>query len=228
MKIFAISDLHLSSDGSKPMDKFGEQWDDHASRTAANWDAVVGDEDLVIVVGDSSWAMRFEDAAADMDWVAARKGSKLLVRGNHDYWWKREATNRMRKLMPPSISLLQGEGMCLDTFGIAGTRGWRVEAEFGEPSNPKAYARELSYLQRALTQIEEAQFKIAALHYPPFEPDLTRNEFDHLLRKHQVHLVIYGHIHGSDYIDGRVDGMEYRLVAIDHTGFTPVLIAQIT
>ncbi len=227
MNLYAISDLHLSSDGSKPMDKFGDQWADHAGHIAENWDAMVAEDDLVLVVGDTSWAMKLEQARDDLEFVAARSGKKLLVRGNHDYWWRREATHRMRKLMPESISLLHAEGIMLDGIGIAGTRGWRREPEDEKPPSTKTLNRELSYLHRALSQIEEAPFKIAALHYPPFESDLSPNEFDKLLRASNVDLVIYGHIHGTDYIEGVVDGMEYRLVSVDHTGFRPVLIAEV-
>jgi uncharacterized protein len=226
LSIYAISDLHLSSSGEKPMDIFGDVWKDHASRLAANWDTTVKPDDTVLVVGDTSWALRFGDARLDIDYVAQRPGRKILVRGNHDYWWRRESTNRMRKEMPPGIELMHGQAIVVEGCGITGTRGWRLEL----PADPDAgdervMKRELMYLERGLREMPpDVRKKIVMLHYPPFNADLEPNEFAELLQAHSVDILVYGHIHTGRYIEGEVQGIDYRLVSADHVGFRPVLI----
>lgn len=226
MSIYAISDLHLSTSGKKPMDIFGDVWKDHARRLAENWDAVVKPEDTVLVVGDTSWELKFEDAAGDLAFVAARPGRKILLRGNHDFWWRRESTNRMRREMPAGIELLHGEALVVEGCGITGTRGWRLELpEDPDAGDERVMKRELMYLERGLAAIPAGvEKKIAALHYPPFNADLEPNEFAELLQAHQVDILVYGHIHTGYYAEGPVNGIDYKLVSADHVNFTPVLV----
>jgi len=209
------------------MDIFGDHWRNHVDRIAENWDKTVGPDDVVIVVGDHSWALRFEQAKPDIDFIAARPGRKLLVRGNHDYWWRREATNRLRKLMPPGIELLHGNAVVVEGVGITGTRGWRVELEEDpDAGDEKVLRRELMYLERGLSQIPpEVSKKIVALHYPPFNADLEPNAFADVVQKFHVDLVVYGHVHTGYYLEGYFNGVEYKLVSADHVDFTPVKVA---
>jgi predicted phosphohydrolase len=209
------------------MDIFGDHWRNHVDRIAENWDKTVGPNDVVIVVGDHSWALRFEQAKPDIDFIAARPGRKLLVRGNHDYWWRREATNRLRKLMPPGIELLHGNAVVVEGVGITGTRGWRVELEEDpDAGDEKVLRRELMYLERGLSQIPpEVSKKIVALHYPPFNADLEPNAFADVVQKFHVDLVVYGHVHTGYYLEGYFDDVEYKLVSADHVDFTPVKVA---
>ncbi|MCX8053642.1 MAG: metallophosphoesterase [Armatimonadetes bacterium] len=227
MAIFAISDLHLSHSVDKPMDIFGKHWENHATRIAANWDSVVSAEDTVILVGDHSWALRFEMAKPDIEYIAARPGRKILIRGNHDYWWRRESTNRIRSQMPPGIELMHGNGIVVEDVGITGTRGWRVELEDDpDAGDERVMKRELMYLERGLTQIPACvSKKIVALHYPPFNADLEPNAFADLIQKFHVDLVVYGHVHTGYYLEGNVNGIEYKLVSADHVDFTPVRVA---
>lgn len=227
MSIFAISDLHLSLGGSKPMDIFGEMWRDHDKHIAANWDKTVGDDDTVLVAGDSSWALKFEDAAADLRFIAERPGRKILIRGNHDFWWRRESTNKIQAQIDPSITLMHGRAVAVGNVGIAGTRGWRIEDAHSpdSPGDTRVLERELMYLERGLREIPEGVEKtIVMLHYPPFDADLKPNAFADLLHSHNVDILVYGHIHSGAYLEGNIDGTEYRLVAVDHTGFRPVRI----
>jgi len=209
------------------MDIFGEQWRDHPERIAANWDAIVREEDTVLLAGDHSWALRFEQAQIDLDYIAQRPGRKILIRGNHDYWWRREATNRIQAHLHESIRLLHGHGMVIEDVGVAGTRGWRVELEEDpDAGDERVLRRELGYLERGLQEIPpEVRKKIAVLHYPPFNADLEPNAFADLLESHGVDLVVYGHVHTGFYLEGDVNGVEYRLVSADHVDFRPVLIA---
>lgn len=228
MAIYAISDLHLSLNSPKPMDIFGDVWRDHDKKIAANWDAVVKDDDTVLIAGDSSWALRFEEARQDLDYIASRPGLKILIRGNHDYWWRRESTNRIQRELPERMHLMHGHGIVVDNIGITGTRGWRIEqGDSAEAGNDKVMRRELIYLERGLQEIPaDVDQKIVMLHYPPFNADMTPNEFSDMLQAYNVNILVYGHIHSGYYLEGDVNGIQYKLVSVDHTGFAPVLIVQ--
>ncbi|MCL5105087.1 MAG: metallophosphoesterase [Armatimonadetes bacterium] len=227
MSIYAISDMHLSLSKSKPMHIFGEAWRDHDKRIAANWDATVTPDDTVLVAGDHSWAMKFDEAGPDLQYIAERPGRKILIRGNHDYWWRRESTNRMQAAIEESIHLLQGRAIVVENIGITGTRGWRVELEEDlDAGDDRVMKRELGYLERGLREIpKDVDKKIVMLHYPPFDADLEPNAFADLLQAHNVDILVYGHIHTGYYLEGEVKGVQYRLVSVDHTDFRPVLIA---
>lgn len=226
MSIYAISDIHLSLDRDKPMHIFGEAWRDHHLRIAENWDAVVKPEDTVLVCGDTSWALRLEQARLDLEWLARRPGFKIVIRGNHDYWWRRESTNRMQREAHDGVHLMHGRAIEVEGWWITGTRGWRVELEEDpDAGDEKVMRRELMYLQRGLSEIPpEAERKLVMLHYPPFDADLEPNEFADVLQAHRVKRLVYGHIHTGFYLEGDVDGIDYRLVSVDHAHFRPVLI----
>lgn len=207
---------------------FGEFWRDHDKRIAQNWDAVVRPEDTVLVCGDHSWAIRFEQAEEDLRFIARRPGRKILIRGNHDYWWRREATNRIQREVDESITLMHGDAVMVEGVWIAGTRGWRVELEEDpDAGDEKVLRRELMYLERGLKRIpSDAECKIVMLHYPPFNADLEPNDFADLLQAYNVNILVYGHIHTGYYLEGNFYGTEYKLVSVDHTEFKPVLIVE--
>lgn len=227
MAIYAISDLHLSLNGHKPMDVFGDIWANHPERIAANWDSLVRPEDTVLICGDHSWAIRLEDAAPDLAYIAARPGRKIMIRGNHDYWWRRESTARIQKQLPECIHLLHGHAVVVEGCGVTGTRGWRVELEDDpDAGDERVMRRELMYLERGLSEMpQEAEKRIVMLHYPPFDADLEPNEFADIIQAHHADIVVYGHVHTGYYLQGLIDGIEYHLVSVDHTEFTPVRIA---
>lgn len=241
MAVYAISDLHLSLGAPKPMDIFGPAWTDHAETIRRNWDRLVKPDDTVLMPGDLSWAMHFEEAAPDLEFVAERPGTKILVRGNHDYWWHREATNRIQRTAVPGMVFLQGTSVMVGDIGVAGTRGWRLDWEAnpdkergghgdtGTTHSEKVLVRELAYLERALQSIpESARLKIAMLHYPPFDEQLRPNEFAGLLATYSVDILVYGHVHlgiGS-WLEGDVDGVMYHMVSADIVDFTPRLIVS--
>ncbi len=228
MKIYAIGDLHLSN-GTKPMDIFGEEWSRHDEKIAANWDRVVGDNDTVLIAGDTSWALRLPEAMPDFEWIAARPGSKLLAKGNHCYFW---GTKRkmMEALEPLGIYPLNAECVMVEDIAIAATRGWTspADARFDPDKDEIVYQRELQRLERALLQIpENAEQIIAMMHFPPYANQGEETGFTELLRKYGADKVVYGHLHGR-YLQNALTGihwdMEFYCVSVDHINFTPIRI----
>lgn len=228
MKIFAIGDLHLSN-GSKPMYIFGEEWRDHDKKIAANWDRTVRPEDTVLIAGDTSWAMRLPEAAADFEWIAARPGRKIMAKGNHCYFW---ATRRkmVAALEPHGIEPLNAECTMVGSVAVAATRGWITPGDprFDPEKDEAVYQRELQRLERALTQVpEDADQVIAMMHFPPHANQGEETGFIELLREHGVDKVVYGHLHGR-YLQNALTGihwnMEFHCVSADHINFTPIRI----
>jgi uncharacterized protein len=227
MGIFAIGDLHLSHGQEKPMDIFGGEWVNHIEKIRHNWDLVVDKDDLVIVAGDISWAMQITEAMPDLHWLAGLKGTKLLIRGNHDYWWS--SIGRVRAQLPRSIYALQNDHFVWYGRVICGTRGWLCPGEegFDNEHDQKIYLREARRLQLSLesTAGETSSEIIVALHFPPFNRKGQSSAFTTLLEQFRVRICIFGHIHdsGRDYIfQGEKNGVEYRFVAADGIDFTPL------
>lgn len=228
MRIFALADLHLSSSGEKPMDVFGEHWVDHARRMADAWDGVVEEGDVVLCPGDLSWATRLDEAAPDLAWIGARRGRKVLGKGNHDHWWS--SITKVRAALPEGCSALQNDAVDLGPAVVAGARGWDVPGSegFGD-EDEKIYRRELGRLRRSLEEgyrLAEDRPLISALHYPPFAPDGTPTGFTELLDEFAVEVCVYGHLHGPEAhataVVGCVGGVRYHCVAADYVDFRPV------
>ena len=220
--IYAIADLHLPSSLNKTMDRFGDHWVDHPEKIRRNWNAVVKPEDSVLVCGDISWALRPREAQVDLEYLASLPGVKYLIRGNHDYWWRRADTRLLQSALPADIVLLQGEGRVIEGIGVGGTRGWRVESDSPGPQDAKILARELAYLRKALSGLPSGP-RVAMLHYPPYDTDLAWNAFGQILVEMQVDLALFGHLHMGNVavLQGMVHGVELQLVAADRVGFCP-------
>lgn len=229
MSVYALADPHLGHAVDKPMDIFGPRWEGHAERMAANWRATVGGDDWVLVPGDISWAMKLEDALTDLRFLDGLPGRKVLLKGNHDYWWTSRA--KVEAVLPPSLHLLQHD--CVDLgggIGVAGTRGWTPpEAPRATEQDGKIYARELARLMLSLNAARgRFDHLIAMLHYPPIYAGLGDTGFVPLLREAGVRTCLYGHLHGPDHayaVQGLRDGITYHFVAADAIDFTPVRIA---
>lgn len=224
-RIFAISDLHLSLGCPKPMDVFGPDWANHAGRIAENWRAVVRDDDLVLVPGDLSWALKLDRAKPDLDWITALPGEKVFVKGNHDYWWS--SLTKVRGAVGPRMHFLQN-GVCA-VFGssaVAGTRLWEFDevvwppapddeepagspkegagenlSDIGMGKGPeinadKVRARELDRLRNSLAALpSEAVHRIAMLHYPPLGSDGRPTSITAILDEYSIDLCVFGHLH---------------------------------
>ncbi len=225
MKVFAISDLHLSGSVEKPMDIFGGAWENYLDNIRADWEQKVGPEDVVLLPGDLSWAMNLEQVRADLDFLAGLKGKKVLVKGNHDYWWNSLA--KVRAALPPEVFVIQNDAMRLGDLLLCGTRGWTCPEE-GKPlaeEDLKIYRREIERLRLSLSAMQklrkEGDFVVVMMHYPPFNARRTPNELTALIAEAGADAVVYGHLHGKDCrVDLRVDlnGIPYFLTSCDLTG----------
>ena len=219
-RIWALADTHLSFAKPKPMDIFGEHWRDHPAKIEAACRAVVASEDLLLLPGDISWAMKRADAELDLAWLAALPGVKVLCKGNHDYWWDSD-----KSLGSPGLHdtpFVSDDGR----IGVAGTRGWfpATGTEAEKAKAEKIIAREVVRLSRRLEGIEGCALKIALIHYPPLDV------FAPLLKAHGVETVLYGHLHlnGRDYpVPERWNGLRALCVAADRLHFTPRLVATL-
>lgn len=228
-RLFAIADLHLSLNGDKPMDIFGEQWADHPARMAAAWDRMVHEKDTVLLPGDLSWASSLEEAAADLDWIHRRPGRKILLRGNHDMWWG--SLGKLRKSLPESCTPLQNSAILMDgRVVVLGARGWTSpEDPVAEPGDGKIFERELERLKLSIADADRRFSRelprIAMLHYPPWIEGRQPTQVVSLLEGAGVRTCLYGHLHGEDHrlgVVGERDGIRYMLVAADAIKFAPV------
>ena len=235
MKIFAIGDPHLSFDEKidKPMDKFGPGWENHTERLKANWESVVSDEDMVLIPGDISWALRIDEAMADFEWIHALPGTKIISKGNHDLWWSRI---QYLNSLYDDIIFLQNDGHAVEGEGIviAASRGWPYPGsdEYTE-HDEKIYARELMRMKMGLDAAKAAAPDseiIACLHYPPAGPSGKPTEFTKLLEEYGVWKCVYGHLHGMPAFNTGIKGshrdVEYILASFDYLGGKPKLIYE--
>jgi len=234
MSLYAIGDLHLSFDEriEKPMDIFGDSWVDHHERLKENWTEIIKDDDTVLIPGDVSWGLRFNEAMADFQWIHELPGHKVITKGNHDLWWT--SISMMNKKFD-DITFLQNHCyMIPDTdICICGTRGWICPGIEGfDEHDEKIYDRELIRLEFSLEEAKKlgAGEIIAALHYPPTNDKLQTSGFTDMLTKYGVTTCIYGHLHGKDAfkngIRGVLNGVEYRLVSLDYLECRPELIRR--
>ena len=229
MRLFAIADPHLGTAVDKPMDVFGPAWEGHDERLAGNWRRVVRDDDVVLVVGDISWAMTLADAQADLDRLGTLPGRIVLVRGNHDYWWSGIAT--VRAAIPANVHALQNDCFVADDVVIAGTRGWTIPNGKADERDRKIHLRELARLEMSLEAARRATRPgmrlVAGLHFPPMLADGAPTGFTELLERYGVAVCAYGHLHAdaiADAVEGVVRGISYRLVSCNAVDFTPVAL----
>ena len=221
MKIYAISDLHISTNTNKPMDVFGGAWENYLEKIYADWEEKVSDNDVVLIGGDISWAMDLTDAIEDIKTFSALKGKKILIRGNHDYWWK--SISRVREALPSGVIALQNDAVKIDGAVICGSRLWSVPGspDFKE-ADRKLYERETERLKLSLknaaTMREEGDKLIALIHYPPFNVRREDTAFTSLFEEYGVNAVVYGHLHGKYVRADKVfvkNGIKYYLTSCD-------------
>ncbi len=223
MAIYAIADLHLPGGDIKPMDVFGAHWADHFNRISQDWREKVQPDDVVLLPGDISWAMALADAKADLEAIGTLPGKKVILRGNHDYWWS--GIGRVRDALPPDMYAVQNDCLKLNDTLICGTRGWLLPGEQTSAEDMKIYQRELLRLNMTLTQarkMSEDMPIICMMHYPPLTDACRDTGFVELLKQFKVEDAVYGHLHGAGIkyaFKGEHEGIRFHLVSCDSLGF---------
>lgn len=228
MALFVMGDLHLSLSSDKSMDIFGG-WENYVERIKENWNREVSPEDTVVVPGDISWAMSLKETVADFRYIHELPGRKIILKGNHDYWWTTAAkmNNFLAENGFDSIFILHNNHYAYENYGICGTRGWINDDS--EPADAKVLAREAQRLETSIASAENAGLEpLVFLHYPPlygneYNPDLLE-----VMYRHNIKRCWYGHIHGrkghQNAVNGERDGIFFQLVSADYVQFCPVKI----
>jgi len=230
MSIYTISDLHLAFGVDKPMDIFGYGWENYMERTETNWINTVNDQDTVIIGGDISWGTYLDDIKPDFDFIESLPGKKILLKGNHDYWW--ESLTKLKRFTDEmgykTIEFLHNTSILAQDTAICGTRGWiDPSTDNFKKDDEKIYLRELGRMELSLKEGIKYNPKkiIAVLHYPPVTKDKTINQdYLELFKKYSVSTCIDGHLHSNSHknaFEGQVDNIEFKLVSADYVHFTP-------
>jgi len=250
MAIWAIADLHLSFGvPNKGMDVFGLHWVDHAQKIEKAWRELIQPEDLVLISGDISWALHLTDAIPDLEWIDKLPGTKVMIKGNHDYWWG--SISKVKKVLPSSCHVIQNDAFNWNDVTIAGTRLWddsqlsfsglinyqqhdcvkNLTATDNSDESQKIYQRELGRLETSLNNMNsQARLKIVMTHYPPIGAEGQETATTRLLEKHQVDICVFGHLHNvkkEKKLFGEFREINYYLVACDYLeNFQPLKIAE--
>ncbi len=232
MAIYAISDLHLSLGIGKQMDIFGDNWIKHEEKIRENWISKVKENDLVLLPGDFSWAMYLEETVKDFEFINNLPGKKLLLKGNHDYWWTtlKKIKEFLEENKFENIDFLYNNSYFFDDKIIAGTRGWSEQEEQPEKIIRRENIRLKLSLKDGIEKYGEDKEIIVCMHYPPFnsyeEADLN---FIKTMKEFNVKKCIYGHIHGESQKEakqGIIDGIEIKMVSSDYLDFDLIKISE--
>lgn len=249
MPIWALADLHLSlSIPSKDMAVFGPAWDRYMERIADSWQQLVKQQDLVLLPGDISWASSPQEALIDLKWIDTLPGTKVLIKGNHDYWWSSLA--KVEAILPPSLHLIQNNAFHWKGIGIAGARLWdspnysferyidfiprqkQLTETSQEPpaEKEKIYKRELGRLEASLKQLLPTEkMRLAMTHYPPISATLEPSDASALFERYHVSCCAFGHLHNvrpSPTLFGEKGAVRYLFSACDYVGCTPILVME--
>lgn len=221
MNIFAIGDLHLPGGDNKPMDVFGAHWEGHFSHIAEDWQSKVGQEDLVLIPGDISWAMQLEPALDDLRMIGALPGQKVILRGNHDYWWC--GINRLREVLPEKMFAVQNDAIRFGDVVVCGTRLWTLPQN-GNAEDEKIYNRELIRLELSLSSAKKlgGERCVVMTHYPPLADGGGETKASQMMSQFGVDDVVYGHLHGASLrgaVTGVYGGVRYHCVSCDGLKF---------
>ncbi|QEY34055.1 serine/threonine protein phosphatase [Caproiciproducens galactitolivorans] len=228
MSLFAIADLHLSLGCDKPMDVFSG-WQNYTERLEKNWRAVVGRDDTVVIAGDISWAMNLEEAVNDFSFIHSLPGKKLILKGNHDYWWstRKKIVEFLERNGLDTIQIIHNNAVVVGDIAVCGTRGWLYNAETDE--DVKIVNREVGRLNASIDDAERQGAKpVVFLHYPPVYDGAVCKEILDVLKERGIQKCYFGHIHGSQAarraITGEYEGIKMVLISCDYLNFMPVLV----
>ncbi|MFR1565804.1 MAG: metallophosphoesterase [Christensenellales bacterium] len=233
MKVYAISDFHLSINNPKPMDIFGEVWSNYLEEISDFWQKNICEEDLVLIAGDISWAMTLDAVKPDLSYLGAFKGKKVLLRGNHDYWW--HSISALRGILPYNMYAVQNDCLRFGSVLVCGSRGWTTpENGIFTDEDKKIYDRELIRLKLSLDDLAKkrtpSDLAIAMMHYPPFNSKFEASPFTELMSEYKIDAVVYGHLHGKNARVKRmlnIRGVDYYLTSCDMINNEPALIAKV-
>lgn len=227
MALYAIGDLHLCLGAPKPMDVFGGAWVGYMEKLRHGL-SVIGPEDTTVLLGDLSWALDLESAREDFAWINTIPGRKIILKGNHDYWWSTAA--KFRKFCEENrfwnMELLNNNFFEYGGYAICGTRGWFFDEDRSGQHDEKIFKRELIRLEASLKAAGDRE-KLVFLHYPPRYQGYSCPEILELLKKYQVRQCFYGHLHGGSHrlaAQGLWDGVDFRLVSADYLDFRPFIV----
>ena len=224
MALYAIGDLHLCLGAQKPMDIFGGNWVGYMDKLKSGL-SVIGPDDTTVLLGDISWALGLEEAQADFAWINEIPGKKIILKGNHDYWWSTAA--KFQKFCAEhnftNQFILHNNFYEYDGWALCGTRGWFFEEDRSGEHDEKVFRRELMRLEASLQAAGDMP-KMVFLHYPPRYKGYECPEILELLSKYEVRRCFYGHLHGGSCqlaVEGLWNGVDYKLVSADHLNFRP-------
>lgn len=230
MAIYVIADLHLSFSQDKPMSIFGENWEGHSEKIKNNWISKVKPEDTVVLPGDFSWAMYLQDTYKDFEYLNSLPGKKLLLKGNHDYWWT--TVTNMRNFLEENkfknIDFIYNNSYSVENKILTGTRGWNL---LDTENSSKMIKRESIRLQLAIEdgikKYGDDKEIIVFMHYPPISNTNKKSEFLKILKQYDIKRCYYGHLHGKshqDAVEGIVDGIEFKLISADYLNFDVIKV----
>ncbi len=225
MSIYAIGDLHLSGFSPKPMDIFGDHWTGHWGNIKQDWQKTVSSDDLVLLPGDLSWALRLSEAAGDMREICSLPGKKVMIKGNHDYWWSSLA--QVKSLLCNNTEAIQNNSCVYKDYVIAGSRGWTTPgtSQYNAKDDEKLYLREAGRLELSLKHAKKASPEaklICMMHFPPSGKQGNETLYTKLFEEYGAVHVVYGHLHSGSIqnaLSGVVRGVKYTLVSCDALGF---------
>jgi len=228
MALYAIGDLHLSLGVDKPMDIFGGGWSNYVEKIEAGFSRLEPD-DVCVLCGDTSWGMSFEESLEDFKFIHGLPGKKIILKGNHDYWWA--TVTKIKEFFAKngidSIEILNNNCFFFGDIAISGTRGWLNEEQFDAEQNSKIVAREVGRLRMSLQAAGDAAEKLCFFHFPPRFNDFVCNDFVSVMDEFGVKRCWYGHIHSQGHrfaVRGEVEGICYEMISADFVDFTPQLI----
>ncbi|MFZ4673589.1 MAG: metallophosphoesterase [Chlamydiia bacterium] len=245
MNIFAIADLHLAL--GVPQKRMGDKWQvwhEHEQKLYDNFHRLVSPNDLVLLPGDISWAMNLEEAKPDFEFLSQLPGKKVLLKGNHDYWWPSD--KKLTEFLDPSITFIHKNALEISGVSIGGSRLWendeissasimdfvpgsKHEKKLLTELDKKKFLQEYDQLEHSLLQMPSGKLRIAMTHYPPIEPTLASSRFSPLFEKYHIQHVLFGHIHNAKKLPlyGEKNGVHYHMVAADYLNFCPKQIATL-
>lgn len=227
MALYGIGDFHLAFSVDKPMEVFGAEWKNHEKKIEKYWRRRIGEEDVAVITGDHSWGRNLRECEADLNFIAALPGRKILLRGNHDMFWDAKKTWQLNQIFEGRLSFLQNNFYPYQDYALVGTKGYCYEGKDTVEHFLKIRDREIQRLRESFEAAREAGYEkyIMFLHYPPTSIGEMESPFTRMAEEYGAEKVIYSHCHGKERFDdsfkGYVNGIEYKLVSSDYLKFRP-------